>query len=746
MRGFSKLMQKEAQLRAAADESADRVSIRGGVIYVKVNRRSDEPQLFQIDLNDVWLPPTTWAPEGKRLIDREDLTTLILDSVTTYLRRNGESKSTDSVTRNITGCLCKFFEYGWINNCYEARDWTAAHTERLLNELALGGWSAALRVQERTSKWIASAIPIDIATTVNPERGLREELLRSKLLTNAKGRELTPALALIRQVIPQSVRYRKHKTTSTNGMSVSMLRQTLGWINLLADVPEGGLPFTPFENIFQLSLQRGRPIGRTKNISPGEVGVIMSEAFKWIYQFSTPVMALFEELADAFEKNHVAFGDRHNYLTTYLPISKYRPEVEEKLGVLLCGKRVKGVDALTVPLHTVAQALFDACFVAIGFMNARRAAEIQSSRVGIYYEALSVFDERLGLYECDFYLEKYRKGYKRFFVNGATAAAIELLKKTSNLAIRLRAGAGLRPSGEGNITTERKISQIPRFVRIKGDINPEWFSFNAGPNGNSRFFFERAFKGTTSWHLRPHMLRRAYALIYFYRYENGELLALAQQLDHFSVETTGTYLSDASVRDGRVERAAFGRVSDEEKALLDLEQRSIDLEMEDVHNEKMRAFIDCVVRGTELTSGGLGKLMRRFHTKLSTRLDYSGLDQANQGRVLMEAVAQRGHRLRPFRHGDCGVPEGYSHKRLARCYDDKAHGLDKSQASPILCHKCPYHRSTKGHLEGLRNEKVWMMKNLETMPSGSMLWKREIAEISNLEKVICFHAAVMEGE
>lgn len=723
-----------------------RVSLLEGVLTVRVSKRSDEDQGCEIDLNNVWLPATVWAPDGTKLVDRSDLRDLLVNAVRVFHRRNGETKSTAVVTGDMVRTLCKFMEYGWLCGCYESKDWKPVHTKRLIEELASGGWEQALQLEERTSRWLATQNRVPVETLFNADGGLRDDGLAVALRTNARRKMLTPALKPIGKAMGDVSlgQGRKGAIRPKAGASVTMLRQTMNWINLLADVP-GGLSFTPYETVTKTAVEQGgAPMARTKNISPGEVGLLLKEAFKWIYSHAPMILALFEELTDALERERPSDRERNAFVSEQLRTSRVRVALDQSIGARLCATRVRGAKDDEVGIQNLAQALFDACFIVIGFMNARRADEIQHRKVGIYHDALALFDARLGLYECDFYLEKYRKGYKRFFVNACTVDAIKVMQQMSAIAVRLRVSAGKQHTGAGAVATERKITQIPRFNHLMSE-SAEWFSFNAGPSGLSRYFFQRAVGGDVGWHLRPHMLRRAYALIYLYRYEDGELLALSDQLDHFTADNTLQYVTESSVPDGRVPLTAFGRVSEEERKLLEQESESVRREVEAAQHEKMLVFVESVITGVDRTSGGLAKLLRRFHAKLATRIDYSALSSQQQASTLAAAVQGRGQRLRPYRHGDCGAPEEAAGKGLGRCYDEDAKSLDRSRATPILCHKCPYHRASKGHLLGLQQELTWLLAHVEQVPKNSLMRQTRVVEIRDLEYVIDFHSRAIDS-
>ncbi len=551
MRGFSQLRVLEANEHAKRASIDERVVFDGKSLTIQSRRRSDASGLFIVPLDKLRLPPTAWAPQGTRLIDRPDLTDAIIGAVRVYLIRTGESKSTELNIRSIVNCMAKLFEFGWLNASYKISDWTKEGAIALRVLLSSGGWQKALQLEFRTRSLLQQTNVDSAMRFVNKSGGISDEFF-SALGSNVNVKEFAGNAKLVETALSIKLKSGSARNSS-QGMGQSLLRQTMGWINLLADVPgPAGLTFTPFENAFRESNKHGRPGGRTSNLAPEEVGQLLKEANNWIYSYSKPILELFKEMRTAAGLAPDLQAEQ-NQLREVLAQSAKKQDVLRVLGLEdIVLRRAAYAHSEELSVRQLAQALFDACFIVNGFYNARRAGEIVDRMYGIYYDALQPFDKALGLYECDFYLEKYRKDYKKFFVNKGTVDAIGILKEMSKLAVELRIQRGWA-SGEGSHPKERKVCQIPQFDAPR-ETSPKWFVFNAGLDGASRFFFLRAMGGSASWHVRPHMLRRAYALIMHYRYENSELMAVSFQLDHVGsgVNETITYLTDPSKADGRV--------------------------------------------------------------------------------------------------------------------------------------------------------------------------------------------------
>lgn len=736
MRGFSQLRALEADEHAKRASIEQRVVWDGRSLTVQIRRRSDAAGIFTVPLDGLLLPPTAWAPKGTRVIDRPDLVQTIKGAVSVYLTRTGESKSTEQNIRSVVNCLAKFFEFGWLNGSYRMSDWTEERTVLLFEALCAGGWEKALDLEARTCALLKQTNVEDAKRFLNVNGGIANEFFFS-LGSNSNTKELGKNAGQIEAALSVQLKSAGF-SNSSGGMGQSLLRQTMGWINLLADVPgPAGLQFTPFENSFKKSKKHGRPGGRTSNLAPEEVGKLLKEAHLWIYTYSIPILLLFEEMkvAAALASN---IQDEQTKFREILAHSTLKQEILTllKLDDLVL-RRAAYAQPNVLSLRQLAQALFDACFIVIGFCNARRAGEIVDRMFGLYFDAMQPFDSALGLHECDFYLEKYRKDYKKFFVNKGTVAAINVLKNMSALAVDLRRLRGW-VTGEGGDNKERKVCQIPQFD-AREETSPKWFVFNAGLGGASRFYFVRAMGVDASWHVRPHMLRRAYALIMHYRYENSEIMAVSYQLDHVEtgVNETITYLTDASKSDDRVKLERFSPLPEDVDLMTAKEEFGLNTELRAVAHEKLHQFVGDLLSGNNKTSGGLPRLMLKFHQKLSGRMDYAALSEPEKVDALVLAVESRGQTLRPYPHGDCGAPTE-KRARIARCFDSKNDALDRSRASAETCHKCPFHRASLGHIEGLKREKLWISARVSELPSG-VLRTQQTQNLANLEKVIIYH-------
>ena len=142
----------------------------------------------------------------------------------------------------------------------------------------------------------------------------------------------------------------------------------------------------------------------------------------------------------------------------------------------------------------------------------------------------------LGLFQCDFYIEKTDQDYIKFYVNEISAEATLLMKSISDVVWSSTDGQKLP-------VVEKKLFVVPRF--LLGKAAHQWFQYIEGCTGQ---FMQWVFDGGEYSSINAHMFRRAYAVVYMYRFENPTLLALSWQLRHKDLGLTCHYFMDPPSR------------------------------------------------------------------------------------------------------------------------------------------------------------------------------------------------------
>ena len=110
-------------------------------------------------------------------------------------------------------------------------------------------------------------------------------------------------------------------------------------------------------------------------------------------------------------------------------------------------------------------------------------------------------------------------------------------------------------------------------------IYPHFYAAANKLSNLSRFLGEDIHK---RWKFHPHQFRRFFAMVYFWRYEPGDVAALAHHLRHFDLEMTRQYVTD----DG------FSRI------------------WQDVAEERQRDVLASVVDGSRWVRGPAGERLK----------------------------------------------------------------------------------------------------------------------------------------
>jgi hypothetical protein len=236
--------------------------------------------------------------------------------------------------------------------------------------------------------------------------------------------------------------------------------------------------------------------------------------------------------------------------------------------------------------------------------------------------------------------------------------------------------------------------------------------------------------------LQPHTCRRFYALIFYYRYEDATLQALAFQLDHTDLESARQYVSEAVANlDGFRLPIALSA----EKARCRDEYLADFPEMADVRHQKFVAKINETLDGSR-TSGKFGALMIRLASKLAARADYAPLRSELRAKKMTAEMERKGYDLEPFPHADCMA--GSAGRVNAKCFDRQSGLAQKERAAPKLCSRCIYSNTTEGHVVNLEMLYALLKDQGCGEPYGEVMTVRARAHqkrLDDLKGVIALH-------
>ncbi|MDQ0086046.1 hypothetical protein J2W35_006427 [Variovorax boronicumulans] len=413
--------------------------------------------------------------------------------------------------------------------------------------------------------------------------------------------------------------------------------------------------------------------------------------------------------------------------------SKGRKRLEEILGEALVGI-ARNATSENKTLREVTGAVMSACFSIIAILNARRKDEIQHRALGLNRASLAPVDQGLALYQCRFYIEKTHKGYLSFYVGHGTVQAIELLNRLSDLTQDFVAMAK-GPSYSPLEPAQRSLFQIP-LLHFRATDKPAYLKFSTTEAAAD--LLRAALGDHGDVRVSAHMFRRAYALIFIYRYEHGDLMALSQQLGHFDLEMTRHYVTDGLLQTGSVTSGSFAQRSPDEFESWQEEIADLRKEIHTVSMERLEALVGEVIDGKENYSGIFVNLVKRFHQIHGRSIKYKAMGPEDQARALTKSLDERGHAFVPNRHGSCLASSTRRNIRAA-CYSRAEGVLDRAEASAHVCGGCPYHLVSQAHVRNLESDALGLELSLAVAPKESVVHMVGTAKLKNLRRWIHLH-------
>lgn len=723
------------------------ILLRGTVIWVaKLSEDGRVLSYKKIDLASMYLPVTPLSAAPTRLSDRPDLMKVILAAADTYTLRVKPGKSFPLVASRIIRVAAKVIEYGWLHGRYSVSDWTPPLVHKLTAELAKGGWAGALQIGRRASAVADSISPKEASEFLYTNDKRRSLALRSrfnaligtcayKAELHVAKHELARRAGLVLEANVFETQERKRARSIESGMSVTHLGQELWCLNMLSDLPDDlGFCFSAVPDIAKRTHELGRENNRTENLGPEHVAQILVEAQRWQRELAEPLLDLWTEIEVALDEARPTTSDGfHYHLRMVVALSKNRSALEKALGVQIKGTVSMGYDEGVVSLALLTYALMTSCFVTIAIFNARRKDEVQHPDFGLRRGSLKIIDEKLSLFECWFYVEKTHRTRIPYFVNTYTKRAIEVLERTSDLARRLlclRAGVSV-PLPDG-------LFLVPRVGFVRDVSNPLWYSFGTSLTGQSRWFFALALGGQ-ELRLKAHMFRRAYALLFHYRYEDASLIALAQHFGHMDLDMIHVYLTDIRKGGAAAGSEMYAKIAPHLRQAYEDHSRDVLQEVHLVAIERIEVFVREVIDGAAAFSGGFARLVQRLHQRLGLRVEYQELSNKEKSEIVARLMTRRGHEFRPFAHGNCVAPSGRP-VPLGHCSSSDKRELKRENASSITCAKCPYHVVSEAHVKTLEEELTRMQsRRLNASAETSLAAMRANADVENLQRLIFLH-------
>lgn len=722
------------------------VELENGIIKIKKHEvRYDQPNIRELDTRLYWLPGTPFTDGPITLASRPDLVQILFEALRGYTQRQSPSKTGHI---NVIGCffsMLKMVEFCWIRGLYRLQDWTSEATDELPRLLGKGGWAHALNLSERVEYLIAELKPGEIHGFIREVKkagvgiGLNMPKIAKAIGTNLSHTELLIARELIQDAAGIEIAGAdcegtdKYRPSSTFGMGAAGINLQLSWINCLAtSLGDSSLKYQPFPSAWSLATRHGRPNGRTKNISPSEIAIILETAILWVEQGGVHILDLMSDAVDKIELK--AFnGEELTYrsVSDVFMSSEYISSLEKFGGIEILGLSANQFVKREQTFVDCIAKFMTGCFCIISLLNARRRDEVLHEKIGLTQASMELVDESLELFLCWFYLEKQPRNHVPMYVGRATSRAVQRLQTLEGLTAKL---ASLMNQGAASPNRwDAALFRLPVFEQSAGPSKKRWYKFSY----DSKSFFTAAFgKDYLPGRITPHMFRRGYGLIYLYRFE-GPMLALAQKYGHIDPIDTITYVTNPNTSVGQASVREYGKISDWEIRSSATEVDEIEAEIAIASKERLIQMVESIINGYEPALGGFPKLISRMHQILGTKITYSGMRTDSKVGGIAEYLVERGHQFRPFWHGNCCAPSEV-HAKAARCNPGKI-GTSRENADPVTCSTCRYHHLVNEHVSSIENYSIEMRERLQLSRCSDLERLKVVPQLENIERLIVIY-------
>lgn len=377
------------------------------------------------------------------------------------------------------------------------------------------------------------------------------------------------------------------------------------------------IQFPPFKArpLDSIADQIGRAGERTTTIHPQSLLRLLDSAAKWALDYAPHILTAVE----ALEASKLSWkGKWQARLNASAALDVGLPAGMPKLWLGWLADSTLGTgDVPRLLLADAVAHLLTACAILIGAFGGRRVGEITSLRAGCIEEA------KPGLYELTIYIEKTLQDLDRIPVPAMLKAVVGTLER---LTARTR-----KATGEAWLFRVLRTSlKTPSYIDPMLSRRMAQFAKFEGLMAEDPGFAM----------LKPHQLRRAFAVVYYHGYLGASLDSLSRFLRHSDPEMTRIYINEilpgamGRLREEIAARTgeALAAMGDEErqwlasaKSLLkDLEDRSATFD--DVRCEAMTHRLLQMWDGTEAPIG-------RGAARLYADLDAMAASSATDVRV-----------------------------------------------------------------------------------------------------------------
>lgn len=660
----------------------------GIVVYLRDGYEDEE-----IPLGDLWLGPTELTPKASRLISerRYENTALALCDLAVF--SSSKHQPDPHTIRTSLRIYRNTIDWFRRQSIFSLEDATEGDWNRLFKEYANGNWVGCLNLNERWHGCIDELDEIDVDSAFTIQKG-RIKCLKLGYWTSRIGwgwqlsmtESVYERLSELTKHIPKAQVWSETSPSDSKYPTVNMLVRLGSWIKSLNYLPRSvdRIQLLPKCTTTAMARKVARAENsRNANLSVDDAALLMGTAFEFIDKASEALIRL---LNDGRKIRPIK---KRCQLLQSIPANA---ELERALGIKItawCPSRHRDPEPDEYSVTEVIAAVQGAAAVIIASLSARRQREVCDRERGIRRGDYLAVNEVYAV--CSFYIEKTVRDRVSMNITGSTGDLIQNLIDISNATNWFDFPIPADTSIFSCHSLGMRARTREKTIHLR-------FTNESRTHSNSlAAFISIAFNGRAPT-FNPHMLRRLFGLIYYYRFEHPTFRALQKHYFHSNIITTKTYITDPSSKEicESIQVKIGGRSESIDKnfnaAVADLQEI-----LDSVAKQKFEETVMAIL-SDKPCSGGFVKLVRKIYRKLTLGASFMSNGPGPKISAVVDILQKNKHKPEPFSHGQCNAPQGRVNPR-ARCYKDGA--LNRSEASITTCDGCLYQSQFSPHVTNI---------------------------------------------
>ncbi|MGF6410094.1 hypothetical protein [Paraburkholderia sp. MM5482-R1] len=513
--------------------------------------------------------------------------------------------------------------------------------------------------------------------------------------------------------------------------SVKMLRVVFEDINLLSGM-EGTdcIPYRPFPSPTgrARALRPDEESGRTANLNIADVAKVMTESMHWLYKRAIGIIKLCRVARRELERKFSSdLSDHRLQLSILAAVAKAYPQLKSKYDLPALSFR-NITDKSPDSLQVLVQNLFSSCAILISFNHARRREEVvgHDRPYGLHRGCVRPIKEDLDVFIIEIYIEKTLRAYTDMFCNGLVKRCVRVLELLSDMFRPLNT-----PSNVLHQTTKDysdKLFAYRFFSRcgFRQGKSPSIFDFGR----QSDHFFEGLEIDRKKFDGKLHPFRRFYGLLYTYRHDDPNLIALQNQYWHFSPDQTRIYVEDVlSEMDPDAIREML--------KLVECEEHSTNTVLEELSQEYLTDKVERMLSG-EPVAGHFSRIILRVAKWLGKSAEFQDASIQEKAAFLGGCLTKMGFRADPKPHCTCMLGKNRHTVRKAKCHDSVDDRVHPERAGADMCCHCINCISTTNHQHTMQTECMRLERDASDFSLPSDLRSASSDAATELRHVIKF--------